>query len=312
MQRIRPRTSFPAYFAKNWSLYLMSLPGLAFLVVYKFLPLFGLTLAFKEYDMFAGNGLLDSMVKSGWVGLAYFRKIFGGPQFWVLLRNTLLISVYKIVILFPLPILLALLLNELRGRRFKRVVQTTLYLPHFLSWVIIYGIFFTLLSTDGIVNQSLNRLGLKQVMFFTDQSLFRSLLVATEGWREAGWGTIVYLAALTGIDPALYEAALMDGANRFRRMLHITFPSIAPVVALMLLLRVGNILQAGTEQVLVMYNPAVYPVADILQTYIYRIGLGKLDFSTGTAMGMFESVVGFVLVVACNGISRRFFERSLW
>lgn len=290
----------------------MSLPGLVYLVVYKFLPLIGLSLAFKDYDMFAGTGLLDSMLKSDWVGLEYFRRIFRGPQFWTLLRNTLLISVYKIVILFPLPILLAFLMNELRSIWFKRTVQTLLYLPHFLSWVIIYGIFFTLLSTDGIVNQVLDRLGISPVMFFTDQSLFRSLLVTTEGWRETGWGTIVYLAALTSIDPALYEAALMDGANRWQRMVHITFPSILPVVALMLLLRVGNILQAGFEQILVMYNPAVYPVADILQTYIYRIGLGKLDFSTGTAMGMFESVVGFVLVITCNGISRKFFERSLW
>jgi putative aldouronate transport system permease protein len=290
----------------------MSLPGLVYLVVYKFLPLIGLSLAFKDYDMFAGTGLLDSMLKSEWVGLGYFRRIFSSPQFWSLLRNTLLISVYKIVILFPLPILLAFLMNELRSVWFKRTVQTLLYLPHFLSWVIIYGIFFTLLSTDGIVNQALARLGLSPVMFFTDQSLFRPLLVVTEGWREAGWGTIVYLAALTSIDPALYEAALMDGANRWQRMVHITFPSILPVVALMLLLRVGNILQAGFEQILVMYNPAVYPVADILQTYIYRIGLGKLDFSTGTAMGMFESVVGFVLVITCNGISRKFFERSLW
>jgi putative aldouronate transport system permease protein len=312
MQRIHRSSSFPRYFSENWSLYLMSLPGLVYLVVYKFLPLIGLSLAFKDYDMFAGTGLLDSMLKSEWVGLGYFRRIFSSPQFWSLLRNTLLISVYKIVILFPLPILLAFLMNELRSVRFKRTVQTLLYLPHFLSWVIIYGIFFTLLSTDGIVNQALARLGLSPVMFFTDQSLFRPLLVVTEGWREAGWGTIVYLAALTSIDPALYEAALMDGANRWQRMVHITFPSILPVVALMLLLRVGNILQAGFEQILVMYNPAVYPVADILQTYIYRIGLGKLDFSTGTAMGMFESVVGFVLVITCNGISRKFFERSLW
>ncbi len=312
MHRIQQRSSFLRYFSQNWSLYLMSLPGIVYLVLYKFLPLIGLSLAFKEYDMFAGSGLLDSMLKSDWVGLDYFRRIFSTPQFWTLLRNTILISVYKIVILFPLPILLSLLLNELRSARIKRYVQTALYLPHFLSWVIIYGIFFTLLSTDGIVNQVLEKIGSPQLMFFTDQSLFRSLLVATEGWRETGWGTIVYLAALTSIDPALYEAALMDGANRFQRMIHITFPSIASVVALMLLLRVGNILQAGYEQILVMYNPAVYPVADILQTYIYRIGLGKLDFSTGTAMGMFESVVGFMLVITCNGISRKFFERSLW
>ncbi len=311
MRNLR-RQGWGAYLKENWCLYAMSLPGLLFLFVYKFTPLYGLTLAFKDYDMFAGNGLLDSLVKSEWVGLAHFERIFSSPQFGQLLTNTLLISVYKIVLLFPLPILLAVLMNEMRGSLYKRTVQTIIYLPHFLSWIIIYGIFFTLLASDGMVNQALRALGLSPILFFSDPHVFRSVLVATEGWKETGWGTIVYLAALTSIDPALYEAAVMDGANRWQRMRHVTWPGLVPVVAMMLLLRVGNILSAGYEQILVMYNPAVYSVADIIQTYVYRIGLGQMDFSTGTAMGMFESVVGFALVVAANAVSRRFFERSLW
>ena len=311
MQRVK-RNNWRSYLRENWCLYAMSLPGLLFLVLYKFTPLYGLTLAFKDYNMFAGNGLLDSLVKSEWVGLRHFERIFSSPQFGQLLTNTLLISVYKLVLLFPLPILLAVLMNEMRGNLYKRTVQTVLYLPHFLSWIIIYGIFFTLLSSDGLVNRELGALGLSPVLFFSDPGVFRSVLVATEGWKETGWGTIVYLAALTSIDPALYEAAMMDGANRFQRIRHVTWPGIMPVVAMMLLLRVGNILSAGYEQILVMYNPAVYSVADILQTYVYRIGLGQMDFSTGTAMGMFESVVGFSLVIAANAVSRRFFERSLW
>ncbi|HML47032.1 MAG TPA: sugar ABC transporter permease, partial [Clostridia bacterium] len=199
MQAVRKRASFRRYFRENWIYYLMSLPGLIYVVGYKFLPLYGLTLAFKKYNMFAGTGLLDSIAKSAWVGFAHFRVIFGGDQFWILLRNTLLVSAYKIAILTPLPILLALLMNEMRSRFVKKGIQTLIYLPHFLSWVIIYGIFFTLLSSDGVINRLLHGIGAQPVMFFTDARLFRSLLVATEGWKESGWGTIVYLAALTGI-----------------------------------------------------------------------------------------------------------------
>ena len=312
MERAKVRKPFRQYFRGNYALYLMSLPGLVFLIGYKFLPLIGLQLAFKDYDMFAGNGLLDSMLKSPWAGLSYFEAIFQSDQFWKLLRNTVTISVLKIAILFPLPILLAVLMNEMRSIYFKRGVQTLIYLPHFLSWVIIHGIFSTLLSTNGVLNSFLTTLGRPTISPYTDPSLFRALLIFTEGWKETGWSAIVYLAALTSIDPQLYEAAKVDGANRLERIWHVTLPGILPVISLMLLLRVGSILAAGTEQILAMYNPAVYDVADVLQTYIYRVGLGKMDFSTGTAMGLFESVVGFSLTVGCNALSKKFFGRSLW
>ena len=312
MNRAMVRRPFWSYFRENYALYLMCVPGLIYLIGYKFLPLIGLQLAFKDYDMFAGKGLLDSMLKSPWVGLEYFEKIFQSDQFWQLMGNTLAISLMKIAFLFPLPILLAVLMNELGSARFKRGVQTLIYLPHFLSWVIIHGIFSTLLSSSGVLNLVLEALGQPTVSFYTNEKLFRWLLIFTEGWKETGWSAIVYLAALTAIDPELYEAATVDGANRLQRMWHVTLPGILPVVSLMLLLRVGGILSAGTEQILVMYNPAVYRVADVLQTYIYRVSLGKLDFSTGTAMGLFESLIGFALTVGCNGLSKKMFGRSLW
>ncbi len=306
------RKPFRAYFRENYALYIMCVPGLVYLIGYKFLPLVGLQLAFKKYSMFAGNGLLDSMFKSPWTGFTYFEKIFHSEQFWQLITNTLSISLLKMGVLFPLPIILAILLNELGSIRFKRGVKTLIYLPHFLSWVIIHGIFSTLLSSTGALNMLLKALDQPSISIYTDERLFRWLLVFTEGWKENGWGAIVYLAALTAIEPELYEAATVDGANRLQRMWHVTLPGILPVVSLMLLLRVGGILSAGTEQILVMYNPAVYRVADVLQTYIYRVSLGKLDFSTGTAMGLFESIIGFTLTVGCNGLSKKFFGRSLW
>jgi putative aldouronate transport system permease protein len=185
-------------------------------------------------------------------------------------------------------------------------------MPHFLSWVIVFGLFYSLLGSYGIVNQLLSAVGLENIGFFTDPHIFRSLLVFTEGWKESGWNTILFLAAMTAIDPQLYEAATMDGARRFRRIWHITLPGIVPVIMLVFILRLGQVLNAGFEQVLVMYNPAVYEVADIIQTYVYRIGLGKLDFSLSTALGLFESVVAFVLIYSSNMASRKYLGKGIW
>jgi ABC-type polysaccharide transport system, permease component len=306
------RQSALKYLRTNWLLYVLSLPGLIYLVGYKLLPLIGLQLAFKDFNMFLGDNLLHSMFVSPWVGMKHFERLFGSADFWRLLQNTLTISFMKLLILFPLPILLALMLNEARAKSFQRITQTLVYMPHFLSWVIIHGIFLTLLSSNGILNRVLDALGMGKTSFYTDPAAFRWLLVLTEGWKECGWGAIVYLAALTGIDKELYEAAYVDGAGHMRRIWHITLPGILPVISLMLLLRVGGILEAGFSQILVMYNATVYQTADVLQTYIYRIGIGKLDFSTATALGLFESAVGFALIITCNGISRRAFGRSLW
>lgn len=290
----------------------MCIPGLVFLVVYKFAPLYGLTLAFKDFGMFLGNGLLDSLNKSPWVGFEHVKSVFASPDFFRLLSNTLIISFMKLVWLFPLPILLSLIINETRGKWFTSTVQTAIYLPHFLSWVIIYGIFFSLLSSNGIVNRIIASITGESINFLSDPDTFRGFLVFTEGWKETGWSCIVYLSALTGVDESLYEAAKVDGCNRFQRVIHVAVPSIMPTIVMMLLLRLGNILQAGYEQILVMYNPAVYSTGDIIQTWVYRIGLGQMDYSRGTVVGLFESIVGFVLIVTANSICRRFFKRSLW
>ena len=310
---IRPKKqSFAKYFRANWALYLLSIPGLIYVVGYKILPMIGLQLAFKDFNMFAGKGILDSMFKSEWVGLEYFEKIFRSSNFKLLMTNTLTISVMKIVVTFPLLIILALMLNEARNRVFTRITQTLAYMPHFLSWVIIHGIFVTLLSSNGFVNHALSAMGIPEIGFYTNPQVFRWLLVFTSAWKETGWGAIVYLAALTSIDEELYDAAYVDGAGYMKRLWHITLPSIVPIISLMLLLRLGGILGAGHDQILVMYNSTVYSTADVLSTYIYRIGMGKLDFSTATALGLFESAVGFILMVTCNKISRKALGRSLW
>ena len=303
---------FWRYFRSNYDLYLMCIPGLAFLIVYKFTPLLGLSLAFKDFNLFAGDTIIDSIVQSPWVGMKHFNRIFEDEAFLKVIGNTLIISLYKLVFLFPIPILVAISLNELRIRWMKRWVQTIVYLPHFLSWVIIFGLFYSLFGSYGMINKLIEALGGHSISFFSDSSWFRSLLVFTEGWKETGWNTILFLAAMTAIDPQQHEAAVVDGAGRFKRIWHITIPGIVPVLMLVLVLRLGQILNAGFEQVLVMYNPAVYDVADIIQTFVYRIGLGKMDFSLSTALGLFESVVAFILVYSSNQLSKRYLGKSIW
>jgi putative aldouronate transport system permease protein len=300
------------YIRNNYWYYLMMIPALTYIIGYKFVPLFGLIIAFKDFSIFLGDTILDSILQSPWVGLHHFTNLFGKPDFLRVFSNTLIISLYKIIILFPIPVAIAILLNELGGQIFKRTVQTVIYLPHFLSWVVVFGIFYSLLSSDGIINTLLNSLGGKRILFFMDMSLFRGLLVVTDGWKEAGWGTVVYLAAITGINEELYEAAAIDGANRFKRIIHITIPEIMPVIALMLIMRVGKILEAGFEQVLIMYNPTVYQVGDIIQTYIYRIGIGQMNYSQATAFGLFDSIVAFILVVSSNMACKKMLGKSIW
>ncbi len=292
---------------QDWDLYAALVPGLLFLLLFKYTPMYGIVIAFKDFNIF------DGMSASPWVGFKHFEKLLTSSGFLQVFRNTLLISVYKIVFLFPLPIIVAILMNELKHMLFKRTIQTIVYLPHFLSWVIVSGLFIDLLSVNGgVVNRWIALLGGEPVKFFLDGEVFRSVLVASAGWKEVGWSTIVYLAALTGIDPQLYEAAKMDGANKWKQTLHITLPGLVPIILLMFILRLGSILEAGTEQILVMYNPSVYHVADVIGTYVYRIGLGEQDYSFSTAVGLFESVIAFVLIVAGNGLARKYLKRGIW
>lgn len=292
---------------KEWELYLLLVPGILFLLLFKYTPMYGIIIAFKDFNIFAG------FADSPWVGLKHFEKLFTSKGFAQVLSNTLIISMLKIVILFPLPIIIALMLNEMRKMIFKRTIQTIIYLPHFLSWVIVSGLFIDLLSANGgLINKWLTSLDWEPISFFLDTDVFRSVLITSAGWKETGWNTIVYLAAFTAIDPQLYEAAKMDGAGRFKQMWHITLPGIAPVIVLMFILRLGSLMEAGTEQILVMYNPVVYKVSDVIGTYVYRMGLGNQDYSFTTAVGLFESVISFTLIIVGNYLSRKRLNRGIW
>jgi ABC-type polysaccharide transport system, permease component len=291
---------------KHADLYLLLLPALAALIIFKYVPMAGIQIAFRKYNIFAG------MAASPWVGFDNFRRLFSSSEFLNVLSNTLIISAYKIAILFPMGVIIALLLNEIHHMTYKRVVQTVIYIPHFFSWVVVAGLFSTILSSTGLMNKLLESLGANRINFMVSPSWFRAILVFSAGWKECGWNAIVFIAAIAGIDQQMYEAARIDGAGRVRQIISITIPSIMPTVILMLILRIGNLMTAGTQQVLVMYNPVVYDVADVLGTYIYRMGIGKMEYSFSTAVGLFESVVGFGLVVMCNSLSRKFVGSSIW
>ena len=308
----RKMRSMGSYLRQHWVLYLMLVPGLFFLFIYKLLPLWGLQIAFKNYKIFAAETPWKAIAESTWVGMKHFNKLFASSQFKVVLRNTLEINFLKILWLFPIPILCAILLNEIRHLFYQKLCQTLIYVPYFFSWVLIFGIFYSLLGSYGIVNSLLAAGGADRVNFFGDQSVFRSVLVFTEGWKEVGYNTVIYLAAITGIDITLYEAAKVDGANKFAQIWHITLPGLLPTIVLMLIMKVGYILTTGFEQVLVFYNPPVYDVADIIETYVYRIGLGQANFSLATALGLFNAVVAFVLIVGANTVSKKTLGRSIW
>lgn len=287
--------------------YLLLLPGLLFLAIFRYSPMYGIVIAFQDYNVFQG------ISGSEWVGLDQFRRLVASEEFIQVLTNTLLISIYKIIILFPIPIILALLLNEVRLKRFKSVVQTVIYLPHFLSWVIIAGLFVTILSPmGGLVNEIIAFFGGQPISFLTDNQFFRSVVVFTAGWKESGWNAIIFIAAIAGIDQEQYDAAKIDGAGRLQTMLHITLPGIASTIVLMFILRIGNILEAGTEQILTLYNPVVYATGDVIGTYVYRIGLGQMDYSFSTAVGLFNSLVGFLLILFGNAACRKWLKRSIW
>lgn len=308
----RKMRSMGSYLRQHWVLYLMLVPGLFFLFIYKLLPLWGLQIAFKNYKIFAAETPWKAIAESAWVGMKHFNKLFASSQFKVVLRNTLEINFMKILWLFPVPILCAILLNEIRHAFYQKLCQTLIYVPYFFSWVLIFGIFYSLLGSYGIVNTLIASGGGDRLNFFGDQSIFRSVLVFTEGWKEVGYNTVIYLAAITGIDITLYEAAKVDGANKFAQIWHITLPGLLPTIVLMLIMKVGYILTTGFEQVLVFYSPPVYDVADIIETYVYRIGLGQANFSLATALGLFNAVVAFVLIVGANTVSKKTLGRSIW
>ncbi|MDG0792222.1 ABC transporter permease subunit [Cohnella ginsengisoli] len=295
-------------FVKYRALLLMLVPGFVFLIIFNYIPMYGAILAFKEFKIMGG------IANSPWVGMKYFDKAFNDPHFYVVLKNTLIISFYKLLFGFPVPILFAILLNELPGRRFKRWVQTISYLPHFISWIVLSGIFITIFSLEGPINLLLKAMDHLPIIFMADEHYFRSILVGTSIYQSFGWGSIIYLAAIAGIDPQLHEAAIIDGAGRFKRMRYITLPMLVPVISIMLILSMGSILDAGFDQIFNMYNAQVMDVADIIDTYVYRIGLINANYSYSTAVGLFKSVVALILVLGVNRIVKTIGgnEHTLW
>ncbi|MDF2960856.1 MAG: protein lplB [Paenibacillus sp.] len=292
---------------KYRALYLISLPGIIYFIIFKYVPLFGSVIAFQDYNIFQG------ILGSKWVGFEHFERMFAHYDFLNILNNTLLIGLYDLVLGFPAPIILALLLNELRLVLYKRVLQTIVYMPHFLSWVIVSGIAIGIMSpSTGIVNQVISWLGYEPIYFLGEESYIRSVLIGSGIWRDSGYGTIIYLAALAGINPDLYEAAEVDGASRWRQTISITLPSLMPTIMILFLLHIGKFLDFGFERVYVFLNPLNINNGEILDTYIYKAGLLSQQYSYTTAIGLFKSVVGLLLIVIGNFLSKKTTGESLY
>lgn len=298
------------FFKRYYPLYILLLPGLLYYILFKYIPMFGLMIAFKDFMPFEG---IEGILSSGWVGFKHFERFFASSYSWEIIRNTFLISFYKILFGFPAPIVLALLINEVRATKFKKIVQTISYLPHFLSWVVVAGLVRTLLSGPGsLVNGIIEYFGGEEIFFLGDSRYFRSILVLSSIWQSVGWGTIIYLAAMSGINPQLYEAATIDGASWFQRIKHVTVPGIMPVITIMLILRVGGILNAGFQQIFLLYSPMVYDVSDVISTHVYRVGLKGMNYSYGTAIGLFKSVIALVFILGTNMFAKKLGQEGIW
>lgn len=300
--------------SRNWTnlarhkyVYLLALPGALYFIVFKFAPMWGLVLAFTEYNPYAG------ISGSEWVGMKHFVELFSDPNFYIMLRNTFAINIFGLIFMFPVPIVLSLMLNEVRHEAFKRFNQSIVYLPHFLSWVVVVSLTFFILSSDvGIVNKVITGWGHESVAFLSNPNYFWALITAQNMWKEAGWGTIIILAAMAGVDPQRYEAAVVDGASRWRQIWHITLPAIRPTIIILLILRLGHMADVGFEQVLLMMNPLVSSVGEVFDTYAYSIGVLQGKVSIGVTVGMFKGVVGLVLVMVSNYMVKKMGQEGIY
>lgn len=304
---VRPRQGWRKHILRDKYLYLMLVPVAVYFLLFKYAPLFGEIIAFKNYR------LTEGIWGSSWAGLEHFRRLFSSSDFYIVLRNTLLLNLYNLVFAFPVPIILAVLLNEVRGNGYKRVLQNLLYIPHFISWVVLGTIVIAMLSpSTGIVNTVLKLFGMEPIYFMASSFWWPVSFVVSGIWKEAGFGTILYMAAMAGIDPTLYEAAKIDGASKLRQIWHVTLPGIRSTAAILLILQVGKMMDVGFEQVFTMKNPAVNQVAEVISTYVYTRGIENLQYSYTTALGLFQSVVALILVVSVNGLIKAMGERGLW
>ena len=307
MAKTASQITWRKYIWKNRYLYLMCVPGLVFLIIFKYIPMYGIMMAFQDFNF--KKGIFGSPFNN----FANFKQLFGSGKFYTVFTNSIVLSVTRLVISFPIPIILALLLNEIHAKAYKRTTQTLMYVPHFISWVVLGGIATNFLSmTDGLVNDIIAAMGGTKINFLGSSEWFRTVIIVTNIWKEAGWGTIIYLAGLSAINPEYYEAATVDGATRWQCTRYITIPSLVSTIVVMLILNVGSIMDAGFDQVLNLYNSAVYQTGDIIDTYVYRYGLGDMKYSLATAVGLFKNVIAFVLVVGTNLIARRISGEGIW
>ncbi|MDF2959189.1 MAG: binding-protein-dependent transport system inner rane component [Paenibacillus sp.] len=291
---------------KNKYIYLMMLPGILYYIVFQYIPMYGATIAFKHFTPVAG------IWGSEWIGFKHFQDFFRSYYFWRIIKNTLLINFYSLLFGFPAPILLALLLNELRKQWFKRTVQTLTYLPHFVSVMVICGLIVDFTSKNGLINDIIVWFGGSRDNLLMNGDLFRSIFVSSGIWQEIGWGSIIYLAALSGIDQELYDAANIDGAGRFRQMLSVTLPGIMPTIIILLILRIGHMMDVGFEKVILLYNPSTYETADVISSFVYRKGIVDANYSYSAAIGLFNSLINFMLLIGANKLSKKFSDSSLW
>lgn len=305
--KVKRKKSIFSKYLKYKALFIMFIPAIVYYIVFHYAPMYGVIIAFKDYK------ILKGIMSSQWVGLKYFKLALSAPDFWAVFKNTIIISGYKLLFGFPAPIILALLFNEVRNMRFKKVIQSITYIPHFLSWVVLSGIIINFLSpSTGPINMLRIALGLKPVFFVADYRWFRTVLVASSLWKEVGWGTIVYLAALAGVNPELYEAASLDGAGKLRQIINVTLPAISSVIVIMFIFAVGGIINDDFDQIFNLYNSAVLNVGDVISTYVYRQGLVSMQYSYSAAVGLFKNVIAFALILFTNFVSRKFSDYGLW
>ena len=308
--KTKERESFWIQVKKDWkrnrSLYLMVLPVILFYILFHYKPMYGALIAFQDYNPRLGFS------GSEWVGFDQFNRFFTSPYFGRLVKNTLLLSVYGILFGFPAPIILALLLNELRAKRFKKTVQTITYLPHFISLVVVTGIIKDFTQSTGLINDIIVMFGGERSSLIQNPALYRTIYIVSDIWQGIGWGSIIYLSALSGVDQQLYEAASIDGAGRWKQLIHVTLPGIAPTIVIMLIMRMGQLLGTGYEKTILLYNEATYETADVIASYIYRVGILERNWSYSTAIGLFNAVINLALLIVTNKISKRVSETSLW
>ncbi|MEA5146050.1 MAG: ABC transporter permease subunit [Candidatus Limiplasma sp.] len=302
----RKRSGYISNMIHNPWLYVMALPVIAYYIIFHYLPMYGVVIAFKDYVPARG------IWESGWVGFKHFQTFFSSTYFPRLLRNTLAINLKELLFSFPIPIVFAILLNEVRSTRFRRISQSITYMPHFVSTVVICGLLVDFTKSTGVLTNLFVALGLDRINMLSVPEYFQGIFIGGIVWQSFGWDSIIYFAALTGIDPALYDAARVDGAGRFKQILHVTLPGIAPTIVVLMLLRIGSMMSVSWDRIVLLYNPLTYETADVLSSYVYRIGLTKMQYSFATAVGLFNSGINILLLVAANTISRRVSENSLW